>query len=180
VRDDDDKGREQSFPSEEAEVEGLADEPCTDCHGARLNAVARGVPSRTARSRELAALSVGGAARWMHALALDGRDAEIARDVVVEILSRLEFLEAEVGLGYLTLDRAAPTLSRAARRSASAWPRSSAATCRACATCWTSRPSACTRATTACCSTRWPSCATRATRWWWWSTTRTPSAAPTT
>jgi excinuclease ABC subunit A len=43
----------------------------------------------------------------------------------------------------------------AARRSASAWPRSSAATCRACATCSTSRPSACTRATTASCSTRW-------------------------
>ena len=42
--------------------------------------------------------------------ALDGRDAEIARDVVSEIKSRLEFLE-EVGLGYLTLDRAAPTLS---------------------------------------------------------------------
>jgi excinuclease ABC subunit A len=37
VRDDDDKGREQSFPSEEAEVEGLVDEPCPDCHGARLN-----------------------------------------------------------------------------------------------------------------------------------------------
>ena len=43
-------------------------------------------------------------------LALSGRDAEIARDVVTEIKSRLEFLE-EVGLGYLTLDRAAPTLS---------------------------------------------------------------------
>jgi excinuclease ABC subunit A len=43
-------------------------------------------------------------------LALEGRDAAIARDVVSEIRSRLEFLE-EVGLGYLTLDRAAPTLS---------------------------------------------------------------------
>ncbi len=39
-----------------------------------------------------------------------GRDADIARDVVSEIQSRLEFLE-DVGLGYLTLDRAAPTLS---------------------------------------------------------------------
>jgi excinuclease ABC subunit A len=43
VRDDDNKGREQSFPSEEAEVEGLADEPCPDCGGARLNPTARGV-----------------------------------------------------------------------------------------------------------------------------------------
>ena len=37
-------------------------------------------------------------------------DADIARDLVPEIKSRLEFLE-EVGLGYLTLDRGAPTLS---------------------------------------------------------------------
>ena len=41
---------------------------------------------------------------------LNQRESEIARDVVVEIMSRLEFL-AGVGLGYLTLDRAAPTLS---------------------------------------------------------------------
>jgi excinuclease ABC subunit A len=39
-----------------------------------------------------------------------GRDADIARDLVPEIQSRLQFLE-EVGLGYLTLDRGAPTLS---------------------------------------------------------------------
>ena len=46
---------------------------------------------------------------------------------------------------------------RAARRSASGSRRSSAPTCRACATCSTSPPSACIRATTACCSMRWPS-----------------------
>ena len=44
--------------------------------------------------------------------------------------------------------------SRAARRSASGSPRSSARTCRACVTCWTSRRSACIRATTRSCSTR--------------------------
>ena len=43
VRDDDNKGREQSFPSEEQEVEGLGGEPCTDCGGTRLNAVARAI-----------------------------------------------------------------------------------------------------------------------------------------
>ena len=37
VRDDDHKGREQSFPADEAEAEGLVDEPCADCGGARLN-----------------------------------------------------------------------------------------------------------------------------------------------
>ena len=43
VRDDDNKGREQSFPSEEAEAEGLVDEPCADCHGTRLNEISRSV-----------------------------------------------------------------------------------------------------------------------------------------
>jgi excinuclease ABC subunit A len=47
---------------------------------------------------------------WVQTLKLTGRDADIARDVVPEIQSRLEFLE-EVGLNYLTLDRGAPTLS---------------------------------------------------------------------
>ena len=41
---------------------------------------------------------------------LRGREAEIARDIVAELRSRLEFLK-EVGLPYLSLDRAAPTLS---------------------------------------------------------------------
>ena len=41
---------------------------------------------------------------------LQGREQEIARDVVAEINSRLAFLE-DVGLGYLSLSRSAPTLS---------------------------------------------------------------------
>ena len=48
---------------------------------------------------------------------------------------------------------------RAAKRSASGWPRSSARTCRACATCWMSPPSACIRATTRSCWIRSRSCA---------------------
>jgi excinuclease ABC subunit A len=43
-------------------------------------------------------------------LKLDGREATIARDIVSEIKGRLAFME-QVGLGYLSLDRAAPTLS---------------------------------------------------------------------
>ena len=50
---------------------------------------------------------MGDALRWVDSLQLVGREAEIARDVISEIKSRLEFL-GEVGLGYLTLDRAAP------------------------------------------------------------------------
>ncbi|NRF71888.1 excinuclease ABC subunit UvrA [Aquincola sp. S2] len=110
VRNDDDKGREQSFPSEEIEPEGLGGEPCPDCEGTRLNPVSRAIRFDTQAITTVAQWSVGEARQWVEGLKLIGRDAAIARDVVVEIRNRLEFLE-EVGLGYLTLDRAAPTLS---------------------------------------------------------------------
>ncbi|MEO6281535.1 excinuclease ABC subunit UvrA [Roseateles sp.] len=110
VQSDDNRGREQSFPSEEAEVEGLTDAACPDCHGTRLNATARSVEFEHKGIGDVAAWSVGEAQAWVKGLHLHGRDADIARDVVSEILGRLEFLQ-EVGLGYLTLDRAAPTLS---------------------------------------------------------------------
>jgi excinuclease ABC subunit A len=110
VKDDDQKGREQRFPSEEAEVEGLSGEPCPDCQGTRLNPVSRNIRFDGHTITAVAGWAVDQARQWAAALALDGRDAAIARDVVSEIRSRLEFLE-EVGLGYLTLDRAAPTLS---------------------------------------------------------------------
>ncbi len=110
VRDDNEKGREQSFPSEEPEVEGVVDAPCADCGGARLNPASRGVTFEGTAITDIAQLSVAEARRWIGTLQLVGRDADIARDVVSEIKSRLQFLE-DVGLGYLTLDRAAPTLS---------------------------------------------------------------------
>jgi excinuclease ABC subunit A len=113
VRDKDgdgDKGRELNFPADEAEVEGVADTACPDCHGARLNPTARAVTFDGLPIHRVAALSVLETRAWVDALQLEGRDADIARDVVAEIKSRLEFLQ-DVGLGYLTLDRAAPTLS---------------------------------------------------------------------
>jgi excinuclease ABC subunit A len=102
------KGREKTF--EEPEVEGLADAPCATCHGARLNPVSLAVRFRDQSIAQIAALSVLDAAKWVARQKLDGREAAIARDVVSEIRSRLGFLD-DVGLGYLTLDRAAPTLS---------------------------------------------------------------------
>ncbi len=110
VRDDDRKGREQDFPSEEPDVEGLAGETCTECDGARLNKASRGVTFEDRAISDIARLSVHETRAWVQQLVLTGRDGDIARDVVSEIRSRLEFL-ADVGLGYLTLDRAAPTLS---------------------------------------------------------------------
>jgi excinuclease ABC subunit A len=110
VRNDDQRGREQSFPSEEPEVEDVSGAPCPDCHGARLNPVSLGVTFSDRSIADVAQGSVSQCREWIEQLVLEGRDAQIARDVVSEIRSRLQFLE-EVGLGYLTLDRAAPTLS---------------------------------------------------------------------
>ena len=59
---------------------------------------------------DFTALTVEAAARFFRGLSLRGREAAIARDLLSELLSRLDFL-GQVGLGYLSLDRAAPTLS---------------------------------------------------------------------
>nr|WP_175196441.1 excinuclease ABC subunit UvrA [Paraburkholderia caffeinitolerans] len=106
----DDRGREQTLPSEEQEPEGMVDEPCPDCHGTRLNPEARAVTFDEHAIVDVAQWTVAETRRWIESLELNGRDAQIARDVVSEIRSRLQFLE-EVGLGYLSLDRAAPSLS---------------------------------------------------------------------
>ena len=84
--------------------------PCDTCHGARLNPTALAVTFAGKSIAELAAHSITDARSFFDRLALSGREAEIARDALAEIRSRLAFLE-EVGLGYLALDRAAPTLS---------------------------------------------------------------------
>ena len=107
---EDGRGREQSLPSEEQEPEGVVDEPCPDCQGTRLNPTARAVTFDAQAIVDVAQWTVSDTRRWVDALDLTGRDADIARDVVSEIGSRLQFLE-EVGLGYLSLDRAAPSLS---------------------------------------------------------------------
>ena len=108
VRDDDSKGREQSF--EEADVVDVAGTACPGCEGTRLNQQARAVLFNGIGITDIARLSVTDVRAWVEKLALVGREAGIARDLIPEIKSRLQFLE-DVGLGYLTLDRGAPTLS---------------------------------------------------------------------
>ena len=109
---EDNGGREHTFA--EADVEDLADTACPRCQGARLNATARAVRFHGMGIADIAALSVSEVRAWVQTLqksgTLSAREADIARDLIPEIRSRLEFLE-EVGLGYLTLDRGAPTLS---------------------------------------------------------------------
>ncbi|WP_218242265.1 excinuclease ABC subunit UvrA [Comamonas fluminis] len=105
---DDNRGREVKFEGQE--VEDLAEVVCPKCQGTRLNPVARAVKFHDEAITDIAQLSVSDVRRWVQGLDLSGREADIARDLIPEIQSRLEFLE-EVGLNYLTLDRGAPTLS---------------------------------------------------------------------
>jgi excinuclease ABC subunit A len=108
VRDDKEKGREQTFA--EPELDEVADVVCSSCEGTRLNALARAVKFEGVGITDIARLSVTQVREWVQQLSLSGRQADIARDLLPEIRSRLEFLE-QVGLNYLTLDRGAPTLS---------------------------------------------------------------------
>ena len=83
---------------------------CASCDGQRLNPEALGVRFRGRSIAALAALPVDDARGFFDGLDLAGREREIARDLTAEIHSRLAFLQ-DVGLGYISLDRAAPTLS---------------------------------------------------------------------
>ena len=83
---------------------------CGACEGARLRKEARVVRVGGKAIHELCAMSVRGTRELLRALSLDARRAEIAARVLKEIDDRLGFL-VSVGLDYLTLDRAAATLS---------------------------------------------------------------------
>jgi len=87
-----------------------AEAGCPDCQGKRLCPEALAIRFRDQNIAEMAALPVEAAETFFRGLKLRGREAEIARDLLAEIRSRLAFLK-QVGLGYLSLDRAAPTLS---------------------------------------------------------------------
>jgi excinuclease ABC subunit A len=95
---------------EDAEWSGEAPQICGSCQGKRLNPVALNVRFRDRSIAELAAHSVAQAADFLRRLRLSERERQIARDLLTEIRARLRFLD-QVGLGYLQLDRSAPTLS---------------------------------------------------------------------
>ena len=84
--------------------------PCGTCGGARLNRVAVSVLFSGKPLSDLVRMPVRDLLRWFGSVELGEREAKIAGELLKEISSRLGFLE-DVGLGYLSLDRAAPTLS---------------------------------------------------------------------
>ena len=83
---------------------------CAACGGQRLSPTALNVRFRGQSIAAVAAESVAAAAEFFAQLKLDARERQIGRDLLAEIRARLRFLE-RVGLGYLQLDRSAPTLS---------------------------------------------------------------------
>ena len=85
-------------------------EICPDCHGSRLRPEARAVRIAGKAIHEVTAANVLAAEGFFRALEFPEDRRPIADPITSEILSRLEFLN-QVGLGYLTLDRPAESLS---------------------------------------------------------------------
>jgi excinuclease ABC subunit A len=83
---------------------------CADCQGQRLRPEARAVKVGGRSLPQLLAEPAAGLLAALTSLRLSGRDAAVAVPVLREVEERIGFLE-RVGLGYLTLDRDATTLS---------------------------------------------------------------------
>jgi excinuclease ABC subunit A len=84
--------------------------PCPACGGARLRPESLAVTVGGLSIYEYTCFSARAALEWIEALELTDTERAIARLIVREIAERLRFLEA-VGIGYLSLERAASTLS---------------------------------------------------------------------
>ncbi|MBI4745773.1 MAG: excinuclease ABC subunit UvrA [Deltaproteobacteria bacterium] len=88
----------------------MGSSPCPTCHGKRLRRESLFIRVEGKDISDVVSLSVSGALDFFKALKLCERDRIIAERIIKEIRERLGFL-IHVGLDYLTLDRAAGTLS---------------------------------------------------------------------
>ncbi len=88
----------------------IATRPCPDCAGTRLRRESRHVRVGTLAIHEFSALALREALALANQLELPGHKAVIGERILREVASRLQFL-VNVGLDYLSLDRAADTLS---------------------------------------------------------------------
>jgi excinuclease ABC subunit A len=88
----------------------MALQPCPACHGARLRPESLAVTVGGLNIYKYTQLSARRALEWIEALELTDTERAIARLVVREIAERLRFLDS-VGIGYLSLERSATTLS---------------------------------------------------------------------
>jgi excinuclease ABC subunit A len=88
----------------------MALRPCSDCHGARLRPESLAVTVGGLNIYEYTQFSARKSLGWIEALELTETERAIARLVIREIGERLRFLDS-VGIGYLSLERSATTLS---------------------------------------------------------------------
>ncbi len=103
------KETDSDFAREKIE-EYMTLRPCPECTGARLRPESRAVLVGETAIHDFTALSARRALEWVRELELTDHDRRIARLVLREIEERLQFLE-NVGVGYLSMERAAATLS---------------------------------------------------------------------
>jgi excinuclease ABC subunit A len=96
--------------SREKIEEYMSVRPCPECGGARLKPESRAVTVDGMAIHEFTMLSARRGLEWLKELRLNDVDRQIARLILREIEERLSFLE-NVGVGYLSLERAAATLS---------------------------------------------------------------------
>jgi excinuclease ABC subunit A len=87
-----------------------ANRPCPACHGTRLRTESRFVLIGERNISEVSHLALAQCKAFFDGLTLSGQRGQVADKIVTEISSRLQFL-INVGLDYLSLDRAADTLS---------------------------------------------------------------------
>ena len=90
--------------------ECMSSAPCPQCGGDRLSDIARAVTVGGIGIMDFCRMSIRDELDFMNRLKLEGNMAVVAEQIVKEIRSRLQFL-TDVGLSYLTLSRAAGTLS---------------------------------------------------------------------
>jgi excinuclease ABC subunit A len=103
--------RESTSEDARAEIQQfMAERPCPACQGSRLRPESLGVKIAGRSIADVVRQTIKDAGRFFDDLTLTEREAAIARRVLKEIRERLGFL-MNVGLDYLTLDRAAGTLS---------------------------------------------------------------------
>jgi len=103
--------RETSSDQVRAHIEqSMSKKPCPACGGARLKPESLAVKVQDRSIAEWTRMSVSSALAFVGGLTLGPRESIIAAPIVKELRQRLQFLE-DVGVGYLTLDRAASTLA---------------------------------------------------------------------
>ncbi len=100
----------ESDGKREALMEFMRERPCERCNGRRLKEEALAVRIADKSIMQVCDLSIDDCYRFFQNLELSETERHIARTVLKEIMSRLEFLR-NVGLNYLTLNRMSATLS---------------------------------------------------------------------